>query len=346
MPLKEVCFASLTALLIGLLAACNTQTPASPAQTPDEFQAGDVPEYKPGVAGEVHTVTLPDPDGNPVALSYEVIDGLAIFDGDMILGTAEEFAQFADADEIVLNPQSAAFHERVCWKFIFNLKCKAFRWPDGIVPYTFRNDWGDQSTNLMMRQRIREAMDEVEAVTAVRFVPRNGHDDYVRFQDSSGCSAHVGRQGGRQRLNLHANCGKWIVVHELLHALGFMHEHTRHDRDEYVTVHEENIRNVPAGFREFQPELRNFRQTKKAFDLGPYDYDSIMHYPKWAFAEDADACRAGDLSVCMIIAKNGVPPGDIGQTSFLSDGDIAGINFLYIGPAPELTLISPAGKPL
>jgi hypothetical protein len=32
-----------------------------------------------------------------------------------------------------------------------------------------------------------------------------------------------------------------VVLHELLHALGFVHEHTRPDRDTYVRVYYENI---------------------------------------------------------------------------------------------------------
>jgi hypothetical protein len=48
---------------------------------------------------------------------------------------------------------------------------------------------------------------------------------------------------GHQDLSLQApNCvHHGIVIHELLHALGFAHEQTRHDRDAYVHVYYENI---------------------------------------------------------------------------------------------------------
>ena len=38
-----------------------------------------------------------------------------------------------------------------------------------------------------------------------------------------------------------------VVVHELLHSLGFSHEQERPDRDDYVTVHWDNIKAGSAG---------------------------------------------------------------------------------------------------
>ena len=35
---------------------------------------------------------------------------------------------------------------------------------------------------------------------------------------------------------------KGTIQHEMLHALGFLHEHVRPDRDQFVTVNHKNIR--------------------------------------------------------------------------------------------------------
>ena len=49
--------------------------------------------------------------------------------------------------------------------------------------------------------------------------------------------------GGKQPINIGKGCEyKGIVQHEIFHALGRIHEHSRPDRDSYVRIHEENIK--------------------------------------------------------------------------------------------------------
>lgn len=57
------------------------------------------------------------------------------------------------------------------------------------------------------------------------------------------CFSLLGRIGQKQVLSLQRiGCvRKGIIQHELLHALGFYHEHTRSDRDQYVRINEENV---------------------------------------------------------------------------------------------------------
>lgn len=52
--------------------------------------------------------------------------------------------------------------------------------------------------------------------------------------------------GGKQQLSLDNNGCIYIgtAIHEMMHAVGFYHEHTRNDRDDYVTI---NFGNVMAG---------------------------------------------------------------------------------------------------
>lgn len=54
---------------------------------------------------------------------------------------------------------------------------------------------------------------------------------------SLSCFSAIGRQGGKQRISVGEGCEyKGTVMHEMMHALGFFHEQSRTDRDNYIMV--------------------------------------------------------------------------------------------------------------
>ena len=65
------------------------------------------------------------------------------------------------------------------------------------------------------------------------------------------------------------------IVHEIGHAIGFFHEHSRPDRDEFITIHEENIDG------EYMHNFRKCSYTLAEDEGIPYDVGSIMHYGRY-----------------------------------------------------------------
>lgn len=69
-----------------------------------------------------------------------------------------------------------------------------------------------------------------------------------------------------------------IIVHEMLHTFGFLHEQSRTDRDSHVRIISENIKPKQASdFVKFPTRLATTLNL-------PYDVGSILHYPPNAFS--------------------------------------------------------------
>lgn len=62
-----------------------------------------------------------------------------------------------------------------------------------------------------------------------------------------------------------------IVIHEMGHAIGMTHTHSRPDRNTYVEIWKENV-------EEDYKDQFDIRKWFNSYDV-PYDYLSIMHYP-------------------------------------------------------------------
>ncbi|XP_073397921.1 embryonic protein UVS.2-like [Dendrobates tinctorius] len=176
------------------------------------------------------------------------------------------------------------------------------------VPYTLSNSYAPEDKTL-----IQAAMEEVAVLTCVRFIPRQKEPSYLRIQPNDGCWSYVGRLGGAQDLSLTIPaCLHWgVIQHELLHSLGFQHEQCRSDRDKYIRINWGNIS---------QDKERNFYKMSTQ-NLGvPYDYLSVLHYGKFAFASDTGKPT---------LEPTGDPHAMIGQRVGLSSLDVAKIKKLY-----------------
>lgn len=188
---------------------------------------------------------------------------------------------------------------------------KKLLWPGGVVYYRNFN-----ITHEGLLEKIRQAMKEIESNTCIRFVKKSKNQkDYLNLISHNGCWSFVGKQGGSQDLSLNAaGCyHKNIVAHELMHAIGFHHKHSQHDRDEYLQIYWGRVLSwaIPAFKKIPASHTRTFAD---------FDYMSIMLYgPRLFSINGLDTMRRRDGGYLIDIENK---PG-------LSSKDIYSINQLY-----------------
>lgn len=180
-------------------------------------------------------------------------------------------------------------------------------WEDGTIPYTIDPMMSDP-------QRIYDAIAHFEEHTNIDFYERTDETNYVYFVEGSGCRSYIGEVGGRQPVVLSPACSTGNTIHELGHVAGLWHEHTRADRDEYIDVMFDNIID---GYEHNFVKYTEF--SVGGVDLTPeLDFESIMMYHPFAFTENG----------MPTITKNDGTLYRV-QRSYLSEGDIAGLNQMY-----------------
>ena len=183
-------------------------------------------------------------------------------------------------------------------------------WPNGNVPYVF-----DPAVSNANRTNMINAMAEWEDVANVNFFVRNGQANYLYVRNSNVNSSQVGVAGGAQNVNIVSWTSRFIIAHELSHALGYWHEQSRADRNSYVTIDLSNVSQTACN----GPCDHNFNiRPGGGGEYGPYDYDSVMHYGECSFSTckplcpNDPSCSNGGQTV---FANNGT---DVGQRNHLS----------------------------
>lgn len=312
-------------------------------------------------------------DRQPAEKRPGVPDGYTIIDGDIQMPISVVNAMRSQA-QLSPNAPQATLDTKL--------------WPNGIVPFRFVETTNCRTTSNCNgaipsgcvfeadRQRMIAAMAVIEAVANVDFreCPNNdcGNRDHILIRDSTNdtkegankaCvdisqnSSPVGRQGSQQTINIVDWGTQFIIVHELLHSLGFFHEQSRGDRDLYVEILTGNI----------LVDLRhNFRVEDKATAYGYYDFDSVMHYGQCASSGNNPNCPNphpvfpdlfpdGGITIKVKppynaqLSPDGIPwqangRSAIGQRTRLSFLDRLSVSFLYPQPNWRFADLNYKGK--
>jgi hypothetical protein len=204
----------------------------------------------------------------PANLQFKVDeDGLAVVDGDIVLGSPADngvSSGYAKPPDLVL-------------------------WPHGRVPFFIQGDFENP-------ERVIKALAMFADV--IEFTPYQNEQDVLVFQNSkSECKSYVGKVGGKQSIWIGPSCGTTEIAHEIMHALGFIHEQNRSDRDAYVKIQWDNVEAASEiNFGLFPPSMM------KLSGAAPFDFQSIMLYPSNLFSKN------GQPTIVTVDPKNRIEP--------------------------------------
>jgi hypothetical protein len=162
-------------------------------------------------------------------------------------------------------------------------------WHKCIVPYVFNNGFTDSE-----KDTIKKYMNIITQASKINlndpgivFIPKTNEIEFITFnktENTKNCGdSLLSKRLGGQTINLSSNCiTERTIIHELLHALGFSHEHARKDRDNYVKINYDNILDESKS----QFDINTNVVSDKIILKTDYDYNSIMHYSEYAFSKN------------------------------------------------------------
>jgi hypothetical protein len=280
-------------------------------------------------------------------IAYNVRGGRALLD-DIVIGTHEDLQRNGYWPLTPLSGHSATLAKGASTRFdrpcednlissifgVINHAACVTTWDFAVVPYSI------SGIAEAFQANIEEAIRQFHVFTPVRFVRASGAEPNIlvfQYQylptHGTGCTGESqlgrSRKPGVQEILLGTSstsptgreCTVSLIMHEIMHALGYGHEHQRPDRASYVTYAPENL---------LSPEYaHNFTLNTYLVPNTEYDYFSLMHYPLTLFAKPNTATLrvVGNLSAPDIAR--------IGSASGFSPHDIASV-YAHYGPPPPV----------
>ena len=262
-------------------------------------------------------------------ITYEVRNGRAIYQNDIVLGRAADVTASGLTGRVGVNGQNGVRPNSIT--IGPNLLSSTGLWPlvNGVVRVPYTNPSGVNAANT--NAAIAESNTQLAGI--VQWVPATASDvnlvefDFDPSNGGGGCESSVGMVGGTQYIGGSYTCTTTTVLHEMGHALGLFHEQSRADRNTYVNYMEQNID---------KPQHGNFDIIgSSSVDSGLYNYASIMEYGPFEFARDGVSPVLETIPAGMVLST------DLPQ---YTSGDLDGIMRLYAHPPTSITVdTNPSG---
>lgn len=236
-------------LVMMLLVACGPDAPEAPAVAPQVE-----PE------APVHGSLQMELGGQPFNAHWMDVNGLAIADGDLLLGTTDEVLAMQGDGLTSARTANAGRY-----------------WPTNTIPYRFGRDWkGDLEVSTDERDAFLAAIAEWEKYTPLRFVEDMDREasNYILVHDSkvgfpTRCLTQIGMRSSATDLWIGGSCrGAWLTE-AVGHALGMLHEHQRPDAALFVDV------DWSCAPSDLFVEVDHRRPTGSTTGGGPYNFESL-----------------------------------------------------------------------
>lgn len=188
-------------------------------------------------------------------------------------------------------------------------------WPRGVVYFTIGTGFSQAEIGL-----INDAIEHWRTNTSLRFAASQSQPNRIEFRaGASGSGLYsdfIGMKGGRQIINLER--GVFIlgnVIHEIGHAIGFYHEQSRNDRNNFIQVFYNNV--VPNNSNTIYQFRTYTEQGSSGSQIGTFDFQSIMLYSSFAFSDNIHPTMTRLDGSIFFAQRNGLSLGDIETSNFL-----------------------------
>lgn len=187
------------------------------------------------------------------------------------------------------------------------------KWPSTTIRYRLYPSLFKREKELILG-----ALNIIQHETCLNFeeAPDATHDVIVftRLPGDS-CMANVGKQDSWNLIRLGSRCFQKLgyILHEVMHALGFLHEHQRPDRAAHLRLFPDAVK---------WEKRQQFAVVQDGRAITEFDPFSVMNYESWLFSRDGSPTME---------YTGGVWDGHrwLGQKGYLSQGDIRAINYVY-----------------